>query len=367
MTTTTLSLTPLADMPRRWDVIADKPLAFVDAAAEVMSRHKADGTRFDRRNVNLAGATIEVGDDGRTPYLVPPSADTGFALRSHSFKQLTALVNAGKARSYLEELPAPIALDALNWSLRHNGSDGTTLRCAGDSVRAVVSDRFAALDDRPAMGAVYRYLRDAGTLDDFEVVAIASGITTNLRVVLKDTVEGPDGKGLRIGFDLRNSEVGTASLVVRSVVYRMICSNGQIWSSPKSEQRWRHLGDPARMHEDLADVMPSILDEAHGQVDRYQAAHDVTIHIGEARSRLGRLSLTGAQRREALREAAVEAEIIGVADATDAAMLALPEDTKVTLWHLVNGVTAMARETSNTDTRLLLEREAGTLLARMAA
>ena len=48
-------------------------------------------------------------------------------------------------------------------------------------------------------------------------------------------------------------------------------------------------------------------------------------------------------------------------------MLALPEDTSVTLWHLVNGVTAMARETSSTDTRLLLEREAGTLLARMAA
>jgi hypothetical protein len=366
MTTTTLSLTPAADMTRRWDVIADEPLSFVDAASEVMNRHKADGRRFDRRNVNLAGATIEVGDDGRTPYLVPPSADTGLALRGHAFKQLCGLVGAGKARGYLEELPAPIALDAVRWSLRHNGSDGTTLRCAGDSVRAVVSDRFAELDDRPAMGAVYRYLRDADMLDDFEVVALATGNTTNLRVVRRERVEGPDGKALRIGFDLRNSEVGTASLVVRSVVYRMICSNGQIWSSPKSEQRWRHIGDPQRMHEDLGVMMPSILDEAHGQVDRYQAAHGVTIHIGEARSRLSRLSLTGAQRREALREAAVEAEVIGVADATDAAMLALPEDTSLTLWHLVNGVTAMARETSNTDTRLLLEREAGTLLARAA-
>ena len=129
MNATTLSLTPAADMSRRWDVIADKPLSFVDAASEVMSRHTADGRRFDKRNVNLAGCTIEVGTDGRTPFLVPPSADTGLALRGHAFKQLCGLVGAGKARGYLEELPAPIALDALRWSLRHDGP----LRRAGRS------------------------------------------------------------------------------------------------------------------------------------------------------------------------------------------------------------------------------------------
>ena len=371
---TALALTPALDMPRRWDVLGTshdvahmddnaKPLPFVEAAAQVMARHAADGRRRDVRGVNLAGCTVI--DQDRVPTLVTPDGDE-LGLRGHAFGQLCGLVGAGRARPYLEQLPAPIALDALRWSLRDQGADGVTLRIAGDEVRAVVSDRYAPLDDRAAMGEVFRYLRDEGTLDDYEVCAMATGKITNLRVVRRDPIDGPDGHGLQVGFDLRNSELGGASLLVRAVVYRIICTNGALAATAKAETRWRHIGDPARMHEGLVASMPAVLAEAYGEVNRYKAAHDVRLNLGEARAHVGRLDLTAAQRRLVLSEAVVESGVLDATEATDAAVAALPEQTEMTMWHLVNGVTGAAREVGSTTGRLAMEREAGVLLARAA-
>jgi hypothetical protein len=97
---------------------------------------------------------------------------TPLALRELAFGQLCTKV--GAPAPYLRTLPAKLQLAAMNWGLSRESSSAL-LRLAGNEVRAVVSERYAAIDDSFLLEVVDDVLKSAGYRDDALVRAAATG------------------------------------------------------------------------------------------------------------------------------------------------------------------------------------------------
>lgn len=345
----------LPDQARQWTILKNS-MSLEETHKEIQMRARLDGERHDIRDIDLSKCKAVAIENG----LHLRSHVDDHKLRQRAFTQVCGLIKA--PAHYIHRLPADLAIDCLNHGLQTYDGNPITQRMAGKDVRAVVSGRYGELDDNPVLEMLQNALKDQGLQDEVGVRALATGTVTNLRIVLHSEVKGPDGRGLRVGFDLRNSEVGSFSLLLRAVIYRMICTNGCIWQDKMDEGRWRHIGDPARLREAFAKFLPQIIDTARGIPRRTFDAHDTVISIEAFRNRLARLDLRKPEQNEAVREALVEAELVDRAT-THEAIAALPEETTLTMWHAVNGVTASARDVESTESRLRIEAEAGRLLA----
>jgi hypothetical protein len=345
------------DMPRNWRVLS-KPISFDEARERVAQCDKRDGERTDvvlplraLTARDYGGGSLNLARPGKHP--TPP--------RQHAFGQLCGLIKA--PAKYLRELPADLALKCLNHGLA-DADDEVTLRMAGSEIRGIVSPRFGKFDNEPVMEMLANELNLRHNTHDMEVVAMATGNVTNLRIVFPEKVKGPDGHDVKVGFDLRNSEVGGASLLLRAVSYRLICTNGQVWQDTKDEARWRHVGSPDRLVDAFGSAIPGLIESSKTLSSRMERAHDTVVTLDELQDSLGRLEITRPQQLVSYRETLVEAGHIGPGDERDheETIKALPEDTNVTLWHAMNGITAAARQ-QPTEIRLQMESQASRLAA----
>ncbi len=350
------TLNILDDQPRNWRVLS-KPISFDEARERVAAADCKDGLRRDVK-LPLVSLSAHKSVGPSTALKLLSGAELPFQPRQHAFGQLCGLIKA--PAKYLRELPADLALMCLNNGLR-NADEEVTLRLAGDEIRGIVSPRFGKFDNEPVMEMLANALNLRSNTNDMEVVALATGNVTNLRIVFPAKVKGPDGHDVKVGFDLRNSEVGGASLLLRAVSYRLICTNGQVWQSVKDEARWRHVGSPDRLVDAFADAIPGLIKSSETLSSRMQRAHDTVVTIEELQSSLGRLEITRPQQLVSYRETLVEAGHIED-PANDEVVKALPEDTNVTLWHAMNGITAAARQ-QPTEIRLQMESQASRLAA----
>jgi hypothetical protein len=99
------------------------------------------------------------------------------------------------------------------------------LRAKGETLRAVLSDRYTPLDNRMLLDSLFRTLPS-----NLEVQWLSlDDESFHLRIV--DPKLGrdvfPDDR-LTAGIHIANSEVGRRSVTVDALVYRMVCSNGLI-------------------------------------------------------------------------------------------------------------------------------------------
>jgi len=93
----------------------------------------------------------------------------------------------------------------MNWGLARE-KQSALLRLAGGEIRAVVSDRYAALDDALVLQVVADVLDRAGFLRDTLVRATAVGTSTILRVTLpSEGVAVKVGDVIEYGLDIGNS------------------------------------------------------------------------------------------------------------------------------------------------------------------
>jgi hypothetical protein len=303
--------------------------------------------------------------------------------RSSAYLDFTDLGLAQFARKI--ELPGPYAARIRNQnsnlfarSVRHgirstketDPSNDLLFRCTTEDgiakVRAVLTSRYGIIDNAPALGATLDAFRSLG-LDDMSVEGYSlSPGSFHLRLGdKKSAINAAKAAGynsflpkdvdiLYPMLHFYNSEVGQKSIGLDGGVYRVVCANGLV--KPMGDEagfRKRHFGYTTE--ELTAFVVASaegILSGAREFAEKF--AEGQNIPVVEAETMLK--NLFGRARVSRKDEAAILAEL--GAQFAGANLNLAP----VTQYDVVNAITATARELSNTDDRVVLERLAASLV-----
>jgi len=285
------------------------------------------------------------------------------ALRELAFSQLCNKI--GAPAPYIRGLPPKLQTACINYGLsRRDGA--ALLRLAGDEVRAVLSDRYAAADDELLLDVVSDCLDRTGYRKDALVRAAGVGPHTLLRITLpNEGVPVRVGDVIEHGIDLGNSELGLRSVQVTPVTYRLVCTNGmRAWRS-EAAVRMRHIGDPDRLRETLRDAIPVAFAEARGDIERWKRAVDVLMDsaLDEIEGLRG-FGLSTNEVQAVGRTLAEEQALLPESGTGQSLKDALK--TSTTVFDVANAITATARERP-TATRLGMEEVAHRYLSRRAA
>ncbi len=286
-----------------------------------------------------------------------------------SFTQLCQRVGAPSA--YLSKLPSPMAADCINYGLKHardveeigvkvqlNEDTMTpeTLRCATgpnygtiwnselvDSIRNkfegsnwTVPGEFGVALDKVTKENTTLYASDR---DCFIFLADEKN-----RITIPNRRDGKDGSLAR-GFFVSNSEVGGGCITADFFLFDYACKNRTVWGTQQHKAiRLRHTsGAPDRWLEQIAPVLQDYSESAASTVEQHlisaqnHKVDNVLDFLSKRYTKAKAKDYVQAYVRDENRE---------------------PES----LWDISVGMTAFARGIKNTDTRIELEREAGTIL-----
>lgn len=290
------------------------------------------------------------------------------ALTNWSFGQLAQ--RAGAPAGYLRELPGPMAADCINYGL-HVARDvqdlGVLLYKNGGpaELRAVTGPTYGRIWNNTITKALIKQFGD-GRTGDFRIpgefgkeVEITKRNTTlyasdrDMFVFLADEkhrIEVPnrrDGKSGQMarGIVVWNSEVGSATLGMATMLFDYICCNRIIWGmTGYQEIRIRHTaGAPDRWIEQAA---PAIEQYANS------STHGITKLIADAKAkRIDDVDAFLAKRFTRSQVGAIKA-----------AHMADEQRPIETLWDATTGVTAYARSIDFQDQRVELERAGGKIM-----
>jgi len=288
-----------------------------------------------------------------------------------SFGQAAALAKA--PAGFLRTLAAPIACDALNYSMRFNRDAeevGILTYEPETMVTAATGPRYGRVWNSEIVGALRDKFGD-GVTGDWKVpgefgkdVPITKDNTTLFasdrdmfvfladeknRVSVNNRRNGESGTLAR-GFFIWNSEVGDKSLGAAFFLFDYACCNRIVWGAQDfKEIRIRHtVSAPDRWLEEITPVLTEYSNALAKPIEEtIKAAQEKK--LGDDLDAFMQKRFTG--RMSTLIKAAHERE----------------EDRPVeTLWDVVTGLTAHAKSIQFQDERVELEREAGKLLDLVA-
>lgn len=358
-------LRPRPDQAERW-VAHTESMPFQEAAQFVLDAHIDDGERDDVVVHDLRTWAFGSNDD-RTMQLAPLSLagrppSRPVALRDLAFTQLAQRI--GVPSGYVRTLPVRLQMACMNYGLMQT-KQPAMLRLAGGEVRAIVSDRYATIDDEHLLGIVEEVLDRAGYLAETRVRASAVGAHTLLRITLPgESVAVKPGDVIEYGIDIGNSEVGLRSVQVTPITYRLVCTNGmRSWRS-EAALRMRHVGDPKRLKDQLRDAVPVAFAEARGDLARWRRATEVL--IDNALDEIESLRAFGLGQTEV--QAIGKQMLASTAQlpkGTESLMQLL--STPTTVYDMANAITATARDRDDVASRLTLEETAHRYLTRRTA
>ncbi|MCA9532520.1 MAG: DUF932 domain-containing protein [Myxococcales bacterium] len=261
-------LSPRPNQTDRWRCFAH-PQPF-DAAAQAVLKaaHAQDGERSDVAVTDLRAWAFGSSDARQMELTRVPVAGriTGepVALRENTFGQLCQKLST--PAPYIRTLPANLQVACMNYGLTQKRTPAPAAPGQGE-VRAVLSDRYAAVDNHDLLDMVADCLDRTSLRQEARVGAVATGAHTVLRITLpNDGVPVCVGDVIEHGINLANSELGLRSVQVTPITYRLVCTNGMgSWKS-EAAVRMRHVGDPDRLHAQPRDAIPVAFAAVRGGV-----------------------------------------------------------------------------------------------------
>jgi hypothetical protein len=155
------------------------------------------------------------------------------------------------------------------------------------------------------------------------------------------------------GFYVWNSEVGAATFGLTTFLYRYVCDNRIIWGATDvQELRIRHTGGaPQRFAYEGAKYL-----------ERY--ANESTASLVEPIVKAQAFEVPQAEKPGSGWESWLRDRGFSAAESKSAVQSAIAEEGEArSLWDIVNGITASARQLTHTDARVELETRAGKLLS----
>lgn len=302
------------------------------------------------------GNNLQLGEKG--------NETAGGASMTHwAFGQLCQRISA--PAGYLRTLPAQLAAIPMQWSLENEGGDAKLLLREGESdwdLLAATSGTYGRIYDEELSGAIAKYLdlsvwkvpaASYATKDPKRATTLYASDRDMFVCLVDDqhpiAIPGNGGEPLFRGFIAHNSEVGAATLEILTFLYNRICDNRIIWGMAQEKSlKIRHTsGGPMRFVREAAPALRGYLQSSTVQtIDTITKAGK--LEVGDSDAKVGAwLKARGFTGPESNR--AVE-------------LTAQDPSNPRSVWGLVQGLTAAAREQRYGDERLDLERRAGKLL-----
>lgn len=293
---------------------------------------------------------------------------TGYAPTNWAFGQLAQLSES--PAGYLRTLPSPIAADCINFGLqfkRDIEDVGVLLYKNGNAVmRAATGPNYGRIWNADILNGLVDRFGD-GVSGDFRVPGIFGKALTDVtkqnttlyagdrdmfvfladeehRVEVPNRRDGQSGQMAR-GFFIWNSEVGSATFGISTFLFDYVCSNRIVWgASDVATVKVRHTaGAPDKYIQELAPALTAYAKSSTSNITRA---------ISDARHK----RLDDVDAFLANRFSRKLSESIKAAHEIDEGR---PIET---LWDVVTGVTAHARDIEHQNARVELERKAGDIL-----
>lgn len=373
------------DLSRQWIARpADQRFTSLDELFSHVNARKQSSKeiRLDNRGFELiAPSTVKTMEDTNKMTIgLPGGIERAFT--HWSFGQLCQL---GKAPgSYLRQIPSQIAADALQYSLRYNrDAEDVKTYINADEMMAVTGPDYGRIFDCEVVDAVRQVAGNGigdtrwkvpGTMDWRTMIydpkmPITKETTTLFAsdrdvfmflvddmnpIVVGKTKDGADDIMFR-GFYITNSEMGRSSLRLAAFYLRAVCCNRIMWGVEGFEEiTMRHSKyAPTRF---IEEARPALASFANGGTSR--------LIEGVAKAKAARLANNDDAAIDFLNgrgfSKAKTAEIIEA--------VVREEDRKPrTAWDFAQGITAVARNEINTDTRVDMEMTARKILDKVAA
>ena len=281
-----------------------------------------------------------------------------------SFGQLAQYGSA--PASYLRKLPAPLAAINLQYCLEQSPLRDDVLVLGQtngkNSLRSMTSTTYGRIWDIQVVNSVKKANRNG----QWKVPAASYSAknpkrATTLYASDRDVFiflvdpEHPieiNGEILFRGFITWNSEVGSSIFGLTTFLYRYVCDNRIIWGATDvKELKIRHTsGAPERFAQEGYKYLQRYANESTNQIsDTIKKANDYELpqidkETGGWESWLKSRGFTNMQAKQSVAKAVEE------------------EGEARSLWNIVNGVTAYARQIAFTDERVDIEAKAGSLL-----
>jgi hypothetical protein len=267
-------------IPELDSISQDENCTFDEVHARV---HSDDKGKWDV----VLPRTETVMQDGKIffPDCCAYECESGLELSSWATGQICSRLNIPSA--YFKRCPAPLQDEQFNWwngdcqseTLADTDSDFAMthdaklytgqerverwlLRAKGETLRAVLTDRYTPIDNQMLLRCLHRSLPP-----HLKVQWIALDEESfHLRLFDPTLVmEVKNGDPLMAGLHISNSEVGKRSVTIDAIVYRQVCSNGLIrLIKGKSLMQQRHIAvTPAHFVSLLQRAMHQALIASH--------------------------------------------------------------------------------------------------------
>lgn len=296
-----------------------------------------------------------------------------------SFKQLVTISQGTDTTgvkwlkpSGVAKIHPEIAATAINYGLTFLASDSDQkllLDTEADEFRAITSDGYGRIWDSEVVDAVIAVNQDGrwkvpcaldGSHTKRSTTLYASDrdvfifkVDPDHAIEIKDPSTGRTHLLYR-GFFVWNSEVGKCSFGLTTFLYNYICDNRIVWGAHNvRELRMAHSKyAPSRFR-----------DNGYRMLQEY-----ATSSIREEKARIERAMEIKLGNSDKDIRTFLQKQQFGLKESEDIIKSATAEEGEArTLWQIIQGATAVARSIGHTDTRIHLERRAGSLLDRAAA
>lgn len=172
--------------------------------------------------------------------------------------------------SYLSRCPAELQARNLNYWIEQEQKNRDTFFCrfAGDSLRAVFTDRYVPTDNLSTLSKMLEFGFDPRTevqfmMDAEMMVLKVPDYDRTFRLFDKDKIVP--------GISISNSEVGIIALSIEAFYYRLVCTNGMIVTTAVDESRYKHISSKAM------DKFHSILEQVVSRSRNGQARFMISI------------------------------------------------------------------------------------------
>lgn len=266
---------------------------------------------------------------------------------------------------YLRTLPAPLAVQCLqNGVVNTHAGDATRLLIETEddgeltTLRAATSLTYGRIWDLEVVEMVEKIVQytDGRFFNPKEWSGTPSGLYASDRDVFLFLIDGGslvDGGSerdqLHRGFFTWNSEVGAATFGLTTFLFRQVCGNHIIWGAEDVKTlKIRHTGQaPGRFAHEVQPALLSYVNASAQQTEDTIKKAKTIVLPDKRDERISWLMERGFTKAEAQG---------GIATAER------EEGDGRTLWQVVNGLTAYARDYAYLDARVDLERRAGKLM-----
>lgn len=283
--------------------------------------------------------------ESQPPMMARLSGDRVLSLSPRAETQL--LQRLGVPVQFFRRMPPNLRWAVANhFNINEPAISGTLIRTVrGNTVRALLSESYAPLDDVDVLPLVADVLAD----QDARVEKLDfSDDATHLRIVFnRELSQVRPGDIIQTGVHITNSEVGLRAVHVDALVHRLVCSNGLVRAESQGRTTFRHIGQADRLKDGIAIAIRDARDNA--QLLSRQFRDSVQHRLAEPEDLLRRQAKDGELTKDQLQ----------------AALAAFAIEPDSSLFGVANAITRAAQAEPTFEARYQMERQGAALLARL--